>query len=158
MEAQRAIIYMIFVAILLTFAIVMIYNLMTQVDANLDFRIDHLERTSVAARLIYSPDCFALEEVTPCEQDKYQVHPAVLDFDKIENEHVASRQFEKCLHDYRERYRVYLAINVIDEDKPEGISFPIAVFNNKCSVKEAFPVILRIGGKDYNGKLTFCME
>lgn len=148
-SGQHGIIYMIFVALLMTFAIVMIYNFITKVDAETEFRIHNLEQTAITARLIYSPDCFALEEQT-CSGDEYQVQPAVLDSSKITTDRVS-----QCLHDFTSRYNVYLKLETLGSSLS---GFPKTLFKNDCPTKESLPVILRANSQNYNAKFTFCME
>lgn len=153
LEQQRIIIYILFVAILLTFAIIMIYNFIAKVNVELDFRIKHLEETSITARLIYSPDCFALEEVSPCEVDKYQVRPGILDLSKLN-----PNRFKRCLNEFTERYRVYLEVDTLEEVELVEYNLPIVISADSCSDRSTYPISLEHEGQYYDGKIIVCME
>lgn len=83
MEHPQEVIRMLFVALLLIFNIVIIYNFMNDLAVNNSYRIDNLKYNAIAARIIYSPDCYAAEVPYEMGGTRYQVHAGILDKAKL---------------------------------------------------------------------------
>lgn len=80
MEQLHSIIYMLFVATIIIFDIVIISHFMQDIDVRLNMQTSGLQFNTVAARLIYSPDCFAWEESYWLGDTlRHQVHPGTID-------------------------------------------------------------------------------
>ncbi len=84
MEHPQEVVRMLFVAIILVFNIVIIYNLMSDMEAVNEYRIANLKYNTIASKILYSSDCYALEtEYLLDGQKRHQVHAGILDADKL---------------------------------------------------------------------------
>ena len=76
------------------FAIVIVIVLASSVDVDMDYNTFNMKYNSIAARLLYSPKCLAMEDSYVGEMgQRYQVLPGVIDWDKVTNEN-----YKGCLN------------------------------------------------------------
>lgn len=87
MEHPQEVIRMLFIAIILVFNIVIVYNFMQEMDISFTWKANSLKFNSIAGRILYSPDCYALEEEYTLADGtvRKQAHAGILDIAKLQN-------------------------------------------------------------------------
>ncbi len=144
MEHPRAIIYTIFVVILLIFNIVMMVGFLDNVEIFSTYRLHNLRHNNLAARVIYTTDCFASSETYIYDgvQGSY-VKPGVLNINRI-----TKSRFRDCVQPSRMDYDV--SVRIIDgKEILKGC-------NKDWERKSRYLVLIDSGGVLEEGVVTVC--
>lgn len=84
MEHLQEVIRMLVIAIILIFSIAMIFNLMSNMEATNEYRTNILKYNAVASKILYSSDCYALEQsYTSDGNTMHAVRAGILDSSKL---------------------------------------------------------------------------
>jgi predicted nucleic-acid-binding protein len=84
MEHPQEVIRMLFIAVILIFSIIIIINLMSEMESINIYRTNNLKYNVIATKILYSSDCYALEDsYTMDSETRHQVHAGILDASKF---------------------------------------------------------------------------
>lgn len=120
MEHPQEVIRMLFIAIILIFSIVIIYNLMQDICATNEYKTLNLKYNVIASKILYSSECYALQDSYELDETKrYQVHAGILDSSKFEK-----GRLENCIGNGQSKVTFYYLDSkggaFVDETSCEG--------------------------------------
>jgi len=153
LEAPRVVVYTLYTSVIMIFGIVMISSFMTNICTVSEYRTANLDFNNIASRLLYSPDCFAVQEsYTDSEGNEvYVTKPGVFDGDKL----TETGRLNKCV-----QYGGLWGIKITDLSGTHKFDLS----RGDCSTLnwdrvEDFLVLLKdSSGELSEGKMTFCLS
>lgn len=152
LEAPRVVVYTLYTSVIMIFGIVMINSFMTNICTVSEYRTANLDFNNIASRLIYSPDCFAVQEsYTDLEGNKvYVTKPGVLDETKLD-----IGRLNKCV-----KYGGLWGLEIIELSDPTHPHLSRGdCSDSEWTRTEDFLILLKdSSGELSEGKMTFCLQ